>query len=129
MEAWMEYAYQQQIKPANATGVEVTLDALDPNNNRVHIGTATSDSSGAYSYVFTPDVPGKYTIIATFAGSESYYSSYAETAIGVSEAPAPEPAPPEPAPNPPYETYTIGTGIAIIAAVAIATILLLRKKP
>ena len=25
MEAWMEYAYMQQIKPTNATGVQVTL--------------------------------------------------------------------------------------------------------
>jgi hypothetical protein len=48
--------------------------------------------------------------------------------MGVGEAP-PKPAQPEPAaPLPPYEMYTIGTGVAIIAAVAIATLLLLRKK-
>jgi hypothetical protein len=128
-EAWMEYAYQQQIRPANATGVEVSIDAVDPNNNFIHIGTATSDSSGAFKYVFTPDVPGTYTITATFAGSESYYSSFAETATVVSEAPAPEAAGPEPAPNPPYEMYTIGTGIAIIVAIAIVGLMLLRKKP
>ena len=85
----MEYLYEQQAMPTNAKGVEVTLDAIDPNNNFVHIGTATSDTSGLFSYVFTPEIPGKYTIIATFAGSKSYYSSYAETAIGVSEAPHP----------------------------------------
>ena len=63
MEAWMEYAYQQQIRPTNATGVEVSLDAVDPNNNFVHIGTATSDATGYFSLRVTPDVPGKYTIM------------------------------------------------------------------
>ncbi|MCJ7768465.1 PQQ-binding-like beta-propeller repeat protein [Candidatus Bathyarchaeota archaeon] len=129
MNKWMEYVYMQKSRPANATGVEVTLDTIDPNGNFVHIGTATSDASGSFSYMWQPEIPGKYTVIATFAGSEAYYSSFAETAIGVQEAP-PEPAAPEPAPPlPPYETYTIGTGIAIIAAVAIVGLMLLRKKP
>jgi hypothetical protein len=128
MQAWMEYLYEQQAMPTNAKGVEVTLDAVDPNNNYIHIGTATSDTSGTYSYMFTPEVPGKYTIIATFAGSKSYWSSYAETAIGVSEAP-PAPAAPEPAPaQPPLDMYLLYATIAIIIAVAIATLLLLRKK-
>jgi outer membrane protein assembly factor BamB len=127
---WMLYVYMQFPRPANATGVEVTLDAVDPNGNFVHLGTATSDTSGTFGFAWkTPDVPGKYTIIATFAGSESYYASYAETYAVVTEAPA-EPVAPEPAaPLPPYETYTIGTGIAIIAAVAIVGLMLLRKKP
>jgi hypothetical protein len=29
-----------------------------------------SDASGTYSYAFTPQVPSKYTIIATFEGSK-----------------------------------------------------------
>ncbi len=129
MSDWMLYVYKQFPRPANATGVEVTLDAVDPNGNWIHIGTVTSDSSGMFKKMFTPEVPGEYTVIATFAGSEGYWPSYAETAIGVDEAP-PAPAAPEPAaPLPPYETYTIGTGIAIIIAVAIATILILRKRP
>ena len=115
--------------PTNATGVEVTLDTIDPNGNFVHIGTVTSDTSGLFSYMWpTPNVPGKYTVIATFAGSESYYASYAETAMGISEAPA---ATSTPAPTvlPPYESYTIGAAVAVIIAVAIATILILRKRP
>jgi hypothetical protein len=126
---WMKYVYTQFPRPANAKGVEVTLDALDPNGNFVHIGTATSDASGTFSYMWQPEVPGKYTVIATFAGSGAYYASYAETAVGVSEAPA-EPAAPEPAaPLPPYEMYTIGAAVAIIIAVAIVGLMLLRKKP
>jgi hypothetical protein len=128
-QAWMEYLYAQQAIPGNAKGVEVKLDTIDPNGNFIHIGTVTSDMSGMFKKTFTPEVPGEYTIIATFAGSKSYYSSYAETAISVLEAPPPTPPPPPEAPMPPYELYIIGTGIAIIIAVAIATILILRKRP
>jgi hypothetical protein len=124
---WMEYVYMQKPRPTNATGVTVSIDAVDPNNNFIHIGTVTSDTNGLFSYAWkTPDIPGKYTIIATFTGSEGYWPSYAETAMYVEEAPAatPTPAQPQPAPDP---TLTIiGTGIAIIIAVAIVGIMLAR---
>jgi outer membrane protein assembly factor BamB len=126
-EAWMEYLYKQQVMPTNAKGVEVTLDTLDPNGNFVHIGTVTSDLTGTFGYAFTPEVPGTYQIIATFAGSASYYSSFAQTYIQVDEAP-PATAPPE-YPQPIDNTWTIiGVGIAIILVVIIVAILLLRKK-
>jgi outer membrane protein assembly factor BamB len=129
MSAWMEYVYMQKPRPGNATGVDVTLDAVDPNGNWKHIGTVTSDSSGTFKKMFTPEVPGEYTIIATFGGSESYWPSYAETAIGVDEAPPATATPPPAAPLPPYEMYTIGTGVAIIIAVAIVGLMILRKRP
>ena len=47
-EAWMEYMFMQQAIPTNAKGVEVTLDAIDPNNNFIHIGTTTSDITGKF---------------------------------------------------------------------------------
>jgi hypothetical protein len=129
MSAWMEYVYMQQPYPTNCTGVEVTLDALDPNGNFVHLGTATSDTSGAYSYAWTtPEVPGKYVIIATFAGSESYYASYAETAAGVSEAPAVTPPPTYPIPID-YTMPLVGATVVLLIAIAIVGILLLRKRP
>ncbi len=34
--------------------------------------------------MWEPPVLGEYTVIATFKGSGSYYTSYAETAFGVS---------------------------------------------
>ena len=43
--------------------------------------------SGTYSYVWTPDISGKYTITATFIGDDSYGSSWAEAAVVVVEAP------------------------------------------
>jgi len=130
MSQWMEYLYMQKTRSTNATGVEVTLDAIDPNNNFVHLGTATSDASGTFGYAWTPpDIPGKYTIIATFAGSESYYSSYAETYAVVSEAPPASPTPTPAAPLPPIETYFVVATVAIIIAIAIVGILMLRKRP
>ena len=91
MTQWMEYLYMQYPKPTNATGVEVTLSYIDPNNNSYVMGTTTSDSSGHYSYMFTPDVPGLYTVFATFAGSKSYYTSSAEASFTYVPAPTPEP--------------------------------------
>ena len=128
-QAWMQYLHMQQTAPADAKGVEVSLDTIDPNNNFVHIATVTSDSSGTFSYKWTPEVPGKYTVIATFAGSKSYGTSYAETTVGVDEAPA-ESSPPEQTVTSDFTlvyTAIIGGVIAIIIAIAIA-VLLLRKR-
>jgi len=127
MSAWMEHIYQQQLKPTDAKGVEVSLDVIDANGNFRNIGSASSDASGFFSYQWTPDIPGKYTVIATFAGSGSYYASYAETAFGIDEAPQPTP-PPEATPAPMTDTYLAGSTIAIIAAIGIAVFLILRKK-
>jgi hypothetical protein len=113
--------------PSNAKGVNVTLDAIDPNNNFIHIGTTTSDLTGNYGLKFTPEVPGTYQIIATFAGSASYGSSFAQTYITVDEAPPATAAPEYPQPIDNTMTIVYAT-IAIIIAVAIVGLLLLRKK-
>ncbi len=125
MSDWMLYVYKQFARPT-ATGVNVTLTVIDPNGNVYDIGTVTSDSAGMYQLFWEPPVPGEYTVIAQFAGSKSYYASYAETAMGVLEAPTatPEPTPP-PASN--TDAYVTGFGIAIIIAIAIVGVLLLRK--
>jgi outer membrane protein assembly factor BamB len=128
MGAWMEYVYMQKPYPTNATGVDVTLDAIDPNGNFIHIGTVTSDTSGMFKKFWTPDVPGEYTVIATFAGTESYWPSYAETAAGVSEAPTVTPPVEQIVQLPPFDLYILIATIAIIIAVAIVGILLLRKR-
>jgi hypothetical protein len=130
MQAWMQYKFMGQGYPADAKGVEVVLEVLDPNGNFYEVGRTTSDASGFFSCMFTPEVPGEYTIITTFEGSKSYYGSYAETAINVEEAPA---ATPEPTPTPAsiadmyFLPMSIGMIVAIIVA-AIAIILVLRKR-
>jgi hypothetical protein len=130
MGEWMEYVYMQKPRPANATGVEVVIEVLDPNNNYYEVGRTTSDANGMFSCMFTPEVPGKYTIIATFEGSEGYWGSYAETAIGVEEAPAATPEP-TPTPAPMTDTYVLGIGAAAIVAIVViglVIILMLRKR-
>jgi len=128
MGQWMEYVYAQKAKPTNATGVPVSIDVLDSNGNYRNIGTATSDSSGMFTFAWTPDITGSYTVIATFAGSNGYYGSSAETSF-YAGSPAPT-ASPYPTVNlPPTETYFIISTVAIIIAIAIATILMLRKRP
>ena len=130
MSDWMQYLFQQRPYPATAKGVEVTLDALDPNSNFVHIGTVSSDTTGSFSHAFVPEVPGKYQIIATFAGSKSYGSSFAQTSMQVDEAPPATPPPEYPQPIDPTMTIVYAT-IAIVVAIAIVgivVVLILRKK-
>ncbi len=131
-QAWMEYIYEQQAKPSDATGVPVSIDAIDPNNNLVHIGDTVSDASGTFGYSWTtPDVPGQYRIIASFKGSSSYGSSSASTFTYVSEA-APTASPVTVQAQQPTEMYIVGVGVAIIIAVAIVGVVLLmaiRKRP
>jgi outer membrane protein assembly factor BamB len=128
MSEWMQYIYMQKPMPSDATGVEVSLDTLDPNGNFVHIGDAVSDASGAFSYLWTPEVPGKYTVIATFAGTNSYYGSYAETAVGVSEAPTTTPPAQTTTQESPMLTYVLAAVIALIIIVLAIGVLLLRRK-
>ena len=132
MDAWMEYKYHQQALPSNAIGVPISLDTVDPNGNFVHIGNVTSDITGAYGHNWTPEIPGTYQIIATFAGSASYGPSSAKTYMGVVEGqatPAPTAAPlTMDAVNTAVMTYTLVAAIAIIIAIAIATLLMLRKR-
>jgi outer membrane protein assembly factor BamB len=127
MSEWMLYVYKQFERPADAVGVDVVLTVLDPNNNVYDVGTTTSDSSGFFSLDFVPDVPGKYTVVATFPGSAGYWGSFSETAIIVEEAPLP-PAPEEPIVLPPTETYITAATVAIIIAIAIVGLLLFRKR-
>jgi len=130
MSDWMLYVYKQFAKPADVIGVEVVVTVMDPNNNPYEVGTATSDENGFYSVVFTPPVPGKYTIYATFDGSKAYYGSAAETSINVDSAPAETP-PPTPTPAPMTDTYVTGFGIGMIIAIIVVGLLLfllLRKR-
>ena len=116
--------------PADVTGVPISLDTVDPNGNSIHIATVTSDMSGTFNYLWKPDIPGKYVVTAAFAGDESYGSSWAETAVGVVEAPSASPTTPPAnldAVNNTVVTTVIAGVIAIIIAIAIIGLLILRK--
>jgi hypothetical protein len=135
MEAWMEYAYQQQIKPTNATGVPVNIDVLDSNGNYRNIGTTTSDANGQFSFTWTPDIPGDYTVTTSFLGTESYYPSSAEAFFTVSEpvaTPLPTATTEGVATTNDLMMYLVPSVLAIIIAIAIVGVVIvmtLRKRP
>ncbi len=133
MSAWMEYVYMQKPRPKDneVIGVDVILKVIDPNGNTYEIGTAISDANGMYSLMWEPPVPGRYTVLATFAGTKGYWPSRAETSLGVAEAPESTPGPTT-APASIADTYFIPAVVAIIVAIVLATVvivLMLRKRP
>jgi hypothetical protein len=84
-----------------------------------------------FTLTWTPDIPGDFTVVANFAGSESYYPSYAETSFYVG-APAPTAVPVATAAPSMADLYFIPSIVAIIVVIIIgfvATILVLRKRP
>ena len=135
--AWMEYVYLQQAFPSTATGVPVSINVVDPNGNYVNLGTAITDLNGFYAFQVNPDMlsagPGTYKVITTFAGSNSYWPSHSESAFTVNSmqsTPAPTTAPlTMDAINMSVMTYIIIATIIIVIAIAIASILMLRKRP
>jgi hypothetical protein len=135
MSVWMDYLHMQNSTllnaPPNCIGVQVTLMAVDPNGNSVNIGTVTSDGGGHFAYRWTPTTEGLYTVYATFAGTDSYFSSYGETSANiVGSSPAPSSNTGIQAPTD-YTMTIVAAAIAIIIAVAIvglALFLALRKR-
>jgi len=151
---WMAYIHMQKPMPTDAIGVQVTLTAINDNGEATELGTVTSDTSGMFKKSWTPTVAGEYTIVASFEGTESYWPSYAESAVVVTVAAAepttqPTPTPSEsvaptetpeqtatPTPTPvaepdsnfPTETLLIAGAAAIIIAVVAAAAVLLRKR-
>ncbi len=155
MAQWMEYLHMQKPKPTNATGVPITLVAVDASGAVTEIGTATSDMYGNFGFAWTLPNAGVYQIIANFAGTNSYGSSSASTYITVSTTSAPTVAPtqtptptipttatpsttatpagsPTVAPQPesgiPTETLLIIAAAVVIIAVVAAAAVLLRKQ-
>jgi hypothetical protein len=127
---WMEYVYQNQPMPTDTIGVEVTLSVEDANGNYYEIGSATTDTSGTFGFTWTPIVPGDYKVIATYAGSESYWGSCAETYFYANEAPQPTPAP-TPEPESVADVYFLPMSAVLLVAiivVGIVLVLLLRKR-
>ncbi|MCW4006571.1 MAG: PQQ-binding-like beta-propeller repeat protein [Candidatus Bathyarchaeota archaeon] len=136
MSSWMEYVYMQKPMPQDAIGVTVKLTAFDPNCNEIIIGETTVDTKGNFGFTWSPEVPGTYQIVATFEGSDSYYSSYATTYLTSVEAPSASVSPtptdtsmptstpsasasPSPSVAPPGTDDATGTYILLAAAVVV----------
>ena len=129
MGPWMEYLYMQKPMPTDAKGVTVFLQAMLSNGTVIDITHATTDIMGHYEAMWTPpNADCTYKILATFEGTESYYSSSAQTALGVAAA-VESPSQPQTVPD---NTPLIASTAAIIAAIAVVgvvTVLILRKRP
>jgi hypothetical protein len=130
MTAWMAYVYQQKPLPTNFKGVDVTVDVLDANGNYRNIGTSTTDASGYYSLHWKPDIEGKYTVIATFHGTNGYWPSYAETSFAVDPAPTtPTPqATQGPSVTDQYFLPAVGGILVAIILVGVVLALLVKKR-
>jgi hypothetical protein len=129
---WMGFVYQQKPLPANFVGVDVIISVLDSNNNFFDIATVKTDATGGFNFVYTPAIPGKYTLIARFAGSNSYWPSYAQSVFNVMEAPQQTSQPPGPTSSLAEQYFiplSVGMIIAIIVIGAILSFLLLRRRP
>jgi hypothetical protein len=116
------------------TGVPVTLTAIDENDNVVDIGTATTNGYyGTFSMEWTPPHTGAYTVIASFAGDDSYGSSSAGAGLSVSTAGA-TPTPSgtgQPSGGASYNDIAllvIGATIAIIIVIIIVGLLIARRR-
>lgn len=131
MSAFMQSVYMQQPAPNNTTGVPISLYVYDSNGNYRHIGDTTSTANGKFAYTWTPDIEGDYQVVATFAGSQSYYSS-SDQAFFHAATPAATTSPiPTQAPST-VEQYLlpgIAAVIVVIIIVGAAIMLMLRKRP
>jgi hypothetical protein len=133
MATWMDYIHMQMpidgyYHNITITGVPVSLDAVDPNNNFIHIGDVTSEGySGTFGFAWEPEITGQYKVTATFMGDDSYGSSFATTYVNV-EAPAPTVTPPPTEKAPDYSGLLYAILAVAIIAIIIGLIALFRKK-
>jgi outer membrane protein assembly factor BamB len=127
---WMKYVYMQFAKPMDTVGVNVVLNVVDANGNYREIGRTTSDANGYFSYLWQPDISGKYNVFATFEGSASYHPSSSETSFVVLDAPTSTPTSTSQPSTITQELpmYLAAGFISIIIAIAVVGLLILKKK-
>ena len=134
MPAWMEYLNMQAPCPENVKGVPVMLQAVRSDGSTFDIAQVTSDEYGTFQYQWTPPDKQSYRILAVFAGTESYWSSYATTGVAVEGAPSAEPSTststaPSPGGMPTSQLYLIAAAaVVIIVVVAVAAVFLRKRK-
>ncbi|MGA2683283.1 MAG: hypothetical protein ABSF44_15975, partial [Candidatus Bathyarchaeia archaeon] len=133
VEQFMESVYMQEPMPHNITGVPVTFSVIDSNGNYRTIGSTTSNGLGDYSFTWKPDIPGNYTVYATFASTQSYYGSTASTGFYASSPAATVAPTATPLTGVATQNAVMYIGIAIILVVIVGiaalAIIVLRKKP
>ena len=130
MKDWMGYIYQQRPMPSNFTGVDVTINVVDANGNYRIIGTTKTDITGAFNLVWQPDIAGKYTVYATFPGTNSYWPSTGSSVFNIMETGATASPGATAAPSM-ADQILLPLGVVIIIVVIImglAILLMLRRR-
>ena len=134
MSEWMLYVYKQYEIPGNVTGVVVVFNWVDSEGEVHDLDRTTTDTGGRFSYLWYPPAEGKYTILATFEGSEGYYGSCAQTAVAVGPAVETNLGPLESSVGSlessvsNLTTYILAVLVLVIIALAIAVYLLLKSR-
>jgi len=132
MTPFMEAVYEQQPMPHDITGVPVTFTVIDSNGNYRTIGATNTNGLGDYSFTWTPDITGNYTVYATFAGTQSYYGSTASTGFYASSPAATQAPTATPLSGLATQNAVMYIGIAIIViiivGIAVLAMLMLRKR-
>ena len=138
MTTQMEYLYMQHpidglYHNETITGVPVILTAIGSDGTVTDLGSVTTNGYyGTFSYLWDPPKTDTYTITATFAGDGSYGTSSAACALAQGALPAtPTPTATQAPANfvtPSDLLMYLAVGIvAIIIAIAIATVLIIRR--
>ncbi len=90
MSEWMDYLHMQNAtllnSPPTPKGVQVKLTATGPDGTTIDVGTTVTTEKGNYALSWTPPSEGIYWIKASFEGSESYWSSDAQTSVLIGAA-------------------------------------------
>jgi outer membrane protein assembly factor BamB len=137
MEIQMEYLHMQHPQDGfwhneTISGVPVVLTALGTDGSVIDVGTTTTNGYyGTFGITWTPPNQGEYTIMASFAGDDSYGSSSAAMMLSVGPTPTNTEQGSQQVQTPQDNTPLIYATIAIIAAIAIVgtlIILVLRKR-
>jgi hypothetical protein len=136
MTAYMQYIYEQQPMPTNTTGVPVTITAIDPNGNTENLGTVTCNADGFYKLEVNTRTlgagAGTYSVIANFAGDDSYGASSADAAFLVNPAAAATAAPtatPTSVADMFFVPAIAGLFVLIIIVLIVVVLQMLRKRP
>jgi hypothetical protein len=133
MATQMEYLYMQHpidglYHNETITGVPVILTAIGSKGNVIDIGTTTTNGYyGTFGMAWAPSEEDTYTIMASFAGDDSYGSSQAATTLNVGPAPVVPSTPEIPTP---VDYTPLLYGILVVGIIAIVLILvaIFRKK-
>ncbi len=88
MTAWMNYLHMQEPLVGTMKGVQIVLTATGPDGSTIDLGTTTSTAKGNFAVAWTPPNTGLYWIDASFAGTNSYWSSAGQTSVLVAATPS-----------------------------------------